>query len=223
LKLVHPDWEMQIVWDEAEIPVVVIENENHLFHTLDELHRQINVGEGAFMLSHKDKQFDLAKKAALILSPWGMDFAQRKITTKLLVLAHDEVVNETNYAYTQKITSAILKYVGDLSCKLPVDLLYDFDFDITELFKIVHLRINTDDLSLPEKMLQYMKVWVQLFGECCFIFNGFRKYIDKATLSEFYQNALADKLTLLMIESDCKNKTKEEKLYIIDSDLCQIY
>jgi len=223
LKLVHPDWEMQIRWTETKIPVLVIENEQCLFNTVDELHRQINFGDGKFVLSSNDKSLDMQNKAELILSPWSVDFSQRKITAKLLTLAKGEAVNETNYIATQQIITSVLKYVGDLSSDLPVDVLYDLDFDITELLKIVHLSINAEEMTLLEKMLQYMKVFTQLFGETCFIFNGFRNYIEQERLSEFYQNALAEKFTLLMIEAHCQEKTKEEKLYIIDSDLCQIY
>ena len=150
-------------------------------------------------------------------------FENKKITAKLLSLAHDIAADENSYEKTAEIKSRILQYIGDVAYSMPVAVDYDLDFDITELFKMCHLKIDTQGLSLQEKMMTYMQIWDRLFGETCFIFYAFRNFLSSAVLSEFYREALAEKLKFIMIEGCCEDKTDEEKLYIIDKDLCCIF
>lgn len=63
----------------------------------------------------------------------------------------------------------------------------------------------------------------ELDGDKWFIAVGLKSYLSKAELIEMYKSIALNKLRLLLIECSDKETLEEEKKYIIDTDLCEIY
>ena len=49
MKLVHPEWEKQIVFDFKRVPLVSIENSTYYYQVVEELYQQTEGKEGAFI------------------------------------------------------------------------------------------------------------------------------------------------------------------------------
>lgn len=59
MKLVHPDWEKQILFDTGKVPVISIEEPKYLYDTFCEIYEASQLGTGAFVLSDQGKIWDL--------------------------------------------------------------------------------------------------------------------------------------------------------------------
>ena len=58
MKLVHPEWEKQIVFDFKRVPLVSIENSTYYYQVVEELYQQTEGKEGAFVLSDDGEILD---------------------------------------------------------------------------------------------------------------------------------------------------------------------
>lgn len=81
MKLVYPEWEKQIVWENGRYPVVALENRACHFRIVQELSEAAAGGDTRFVLSEGEHLLDMGRKAAFVPSPWSMDFSGRAVMT----------------------------------------------------------------------------------------------------------------------------------------------
>lgn len=223
MKLVHPDWEKQILFETGKVPVISIEEPKCLYHTFCELAEASQLGTGAFVLSDQGKIWDLKKRLVALGSPLDMNPNDRKLLTKLFLQLKVAAYEETYMEETRQTCGALLRYFAHLASESEADIAYDMDIDLVELCKALHVHIDIEGLTLPEKMLTFMKTWVTLCGDTCFCFNQFRNFLPVESRVLFYQNALMEGLHFFLLEGPCCDIIDEEDLFIIDKDLCQIF
>lgn len=223
MKLVHPEWEKQIVFDFKSVPIVSIENPTYYYQVVEELYQQTEGKEGSFVLSDDGEILDFRKHVQLLLSPWTMDFSTAVVTKRLCNRLKEEANNEQHYMKTKAVMQHVLSYLQELEQELPIPLTYDWNPDVANLFKAVHVQVDTSDLNVMEKMIEYMKLWTELFGKTCFIFNQFRTYLPKSMQKEFYTCAMEEEIPFLLLEGACHDTIEQESCLIIDEDLCQIF
>ena len=147
----------------------------------------------------------------------------RKLLTKLFLQLKTTAYEETHMEDTRRICGAILTYFSRLSVESEADIACDMDIDLTELYKALHVHIDIEGFTLPEKMLTFMKTWVTLCGDTCFCFNQFRDFLPLESRALFYQNAIDEGLHFFFLKGPCCDIINEEDMFIIDKDLCQIF
>lgn len=223
MKLVHPDWEKQIEWENTTIPVVIIENPEYYFQVLEELYNQVHHLKGQFILSEKDCILDFSKQGSLILSPWDLNFEDRRIMTELFSRFKKVSVGEKYYRRTCQLTDSILQYADMIGMEFSIPITYDTEIDVMPFLKALHLRIDNENLSLPDRMIMYMDVCTELFGDMCFIFNGFHELLSREQLLQFYHTVFDKHFCILLMEGHEYNILEEEETMIFDKDLCQIF
>lgn len=223
MKLVHPEWETPVIFDDEHIPVMAIENAEYFYEMTNELYQQTISGEGRFVLYEDEKELEIKKNAVFINSPWDIDFENRQILKKLYECFQNAGLSEAYYKKTNQIIATVLQYVEELQQEISVPVCYDWDPDIKLLFKAVNLQVDEEGLSLVERMVEYMKICTELIGSALFIFNQFRAYLDDAQLEEFYRTILDEKIPVMLMEGREYDKIKGESWFIIDKDLCQIF
>lgn len=224
MKLVYPEWEEPIPIEENQALTISMENRSDYFRTVDILKQQLETGEGPFHLyTDEDKELNLKKSMVLFLSPWNLDFHDRQLEKKLLARLHEMAMDEDHYPKTQKILGSLLQYLEELQEETPLNFTYDWEPVFSDICKALHLGLDDQSLTLPEKMLEYMRAWTELCGETCFVFNQFRAYLSEEERKAFYETAWGEKLPFLMLEGACHDKIKEERFFTIDEDYCQFF
>lgn len=223
MKLVHPDWERQLVLDGEKVPILAIENESCLYQTLLGLREAEQWGTAAYVLSQGDKIWEMKKKFVLLPSPFALQFGDRKLMGKLMQQMKERAYEEEYMAETHEACGQLLRYMEHLSMAAEVPLSYDLDIDVGEVMKALHLHIDTAGLSLAEQMLLFMKTWVSYLGESCFCFVQFRNFLPKDIRQEFYRNAKEEGLSFFLLEGPICDIMQKEDVFLIDKDLCQIF
>lgn len=223
MKLIHPDWEKQIVIDNEKVPLISIENPQYLYDTLEELNEESQTNIGRYVLSENNKILDMKKQFVFVTNPWSMDLNDRKLSTKLIANVLNETQNETNHQKTTQICGLIQSWLEEITMGMPLPITYDFNIDLEALLKAFHIHIDGTGKDLGEKMLIFMKSWNILCGEKCFAFYGFRNLIPIHKRALFYENAKVENLKFLMFEGPCNEIGDYEDWFTIDKDLCQIY
>lgn len=223
MKLLLPEWDFVLAPGEGRVPILSVENETCLYETFLALQEAAEMGGGRFVLTKNGKALDMKKSFLLIGSPAELNPNDRKLLTvlykKLRDIAHDEIHSVETASLCQNIIRYAETVIFDHS--LPLD--YEPDIDVTDIFKALHIQIDTGGQSLAERMLTFMKSWVSLCGDTCFCFNHFRDFLPPDVREEWYRNAAEENFSFFLLEGICHDIMKQEELFVIDRDLCQIF
>lgn len=223
MKLVYPEWEKALTWEGGRFPLVVLENRRCHFRTVQALSEAVSGGDSRFVLSEGEQILDMAKKAAFLPSPWSMDFNSRALMTAFYSRVKQELRDEARCGMAQETAASVARLAEDIDEALPFAVTYDAEPDMTALLKTLHLRPEAAEGALPERMLAYMELSTELLGTACFLFCGFRGFLEREELRGLYHTAFLKKFHLVLIENYCPDIVEEEDRFIIDEDFCQIF
>ncbi len=224
MKLAHPFLASPIVFEENKINVLVVENQRALSEIINELLEQANGADGRFILSSELKQLDFVKEAEIIIDLFTLDFNHRKIINKLYSQLKTTAIGNEYYLDSTCLLGEIAHYLEKILQTTQYPLVYSPEIDITSVFKIAEVKLETVYDTLVEKVLDYVTVMQEFCSISCFIFVNLKCYMSDEELEQLYQFASYNKLNILLLENTMREKRYEqEKIYIIDTDLCEIF
>lgn len=221
MKLLHTKYDLCIDFEKRSKQVLVIEEPGVFAEIVQCIYQQIQGDAGEFILSGDNEKIPISKKAELILSPINFDINNRKIINKL----YEEmkcISDECFYTEVGEIHSKIIKYFDELSVKLPYPIQYSMEMNVLTLFKLYELKLEFDELSLFERVLEYIKVLGMLTDIKLLFLVDIKAFFSDEKIGELYKAASYYCVNLLLIESVQRNTIEEERIYIIDKDKCLI-
>lgn len=96
------------------------------------------------------------------------------------------------------------------------------DIDFSNLLKSLKIRVEDNEVFL-EKILDLIKIYTLMFGYKLIVFINLKEFVSEEELSEIYKYCNYNKINIMLIENFQKNPLPNEKIIIIDDDLCEIY
>lgn len=222
MKLVHPDWNRQIVFRENRVQVVCIENARYFSRIVEDLVRQRQTGTGPFVLSEGCEIYDLSKTTELILSPFSLDFENKKIQSTILKRLQ-QIANDEEFHESQEIRRLILQYLNRLTDQLDVDVSTSPEIDLLQVIKLANVRPAVDEDSFETRLLDYFTLLKDVLETKLIVAVNLRTYCSFESLQTFYETILLKKTQLLLLENVAKyGKIPCEDWLIVDEDLCEI-
>lgn len=221
MKFIYPEYGIELELVENQVNVLVAESPHFFSHLVQIFYEEKQSGTGRLVLSEKDKILPLSKTMEIIVNPFCIDPNERRIMQKL----YQELCAETQEAFfikTGELHSCIVSYLEELSVSVPYHVTFDIEENVPNLFKAYNVRLETDGVSLLERLAEYLKLLHQLCKIQVIIFVNLKTYFSQDELEELYKFAFYEKLFLVLIENREKPKLKEEKVCIIDADGCII-
>ena len=95
--------------------------------------------------------------------------------------------------------------------------------NVTDLFKQLDVKFETNPENLLEKLIDYICVISEVFGKKVFVLVNMKSYFTKDELNMLYKKMFYEKIYLLLIENHDNNDIiEEERVTIIDKDMCVI-
>lgn len=92
-----------------------------------------------------------------------------------------------------------------------------------ELLKLMDFHLDSDNLELPELLLEWMRLQRLFFGKQLFVMYGLKACLSEDELMSFYCSVSYEKINLLLLEAFQRGDALPgEELTIIDKDLCVI-
>ena len=184
MRLIHFELSGEILSDKVGFTEWIIESPDIFSEYVLELSDQIAGSEGRFVLSEKDKELDLAKKADVIFNPLTVDVNSRKILSKLYLELSNLSNGEQMYIKTVELLRHLQEYMLDLEQCTEYILEFDQEIDISALLKAVNIRYETKDMDFQERLIQYMKILAAMAGIKVFIFVNLRSYMTDHQMQE---------------------------------------
>lgn len=219
MRLVNAIYGLDLTFQENVPEVLVLEEPTIMRDIVHVLWKQCAGEEGAFVLSDS-KILKIDKNIEMIINPFALDFQSRKITSALfskMTVAGNEQVEEKC-----KINTALINLLDTISSSLNYSgITYQLDFVWADLFKMYGVKIERQE-NLIIEIIEYMKVFSELCGISVICFVNLKSYLNHNEIMDLYQNAMYNKINLLLIEPFEAEVIGNEHVTIIDKDQCLI-
>jgi len=207
---------------EDRIRTIVIENQHIFYNMISDIRSQLDGNNGKVVLSEDHIPLDMRKTTDLLTQFVPFTVNQKELITKLYAVLKKKAVDEKMYQYTQEIYRAIGEYLYQLIEDEENELEITIPEDITGILKAFDVRFDDSELTLPEKLLEYMISTNEFKGERIFITVNLRSYLTDKETEELFRSLLLKKIRLMCIESSEFPRLKMEEVIIIDKDMCVI-
>lgn len=218
MKLAHKDLEGYFDYKENNIYTLTIEKKEKFRKFVYEINEQINIGEGDFLLSEKDKEINLGKNTFIIF-----DYINLQTSTsfqKQIIKGLENLYKDTD------LEAEINEMKISINTELQ-KLLIDYDYDLeTEIIEIADLLKNLKpklkiNKNFQTDLLSYLKFINNELKYKLIVLINLKTYLTKEEIDQFLYQLKIENINTLLIESTYI-KNQVEKRIIIDKDLCQI-
>ena len=105
---------------------------------------------------------------------------------------------------------------------MPYDISFDCIKDIKDVIKICDITFEEKQLSILEKITDYIKLESKILKLKCIIFVNLHDFLDDDEIMLLYKEAFYQKVQLIMIESHEITKKSCERIHVIDQSQCII-
>ena len=222
MRLMYPIFETPVVFEENRINILVIENQKAFFEFVMAISDKGNGAESEVILSKNFEEIKFDRIADVTTDIVSLDCNNKKLVSKLYAKLNEIAFQEENYTLTLDIVSKISEYLLNITQALPCGVSFDESVELSQLFKSVALRIDTDGKNLLERLCDYVEVMNEFCGTELFVLVNLKSYLGVEELKEFYKFCSYKKMTLLLIENVLREQLDAECIKIIDNDLCEI-
>lgn len=124
---------------------------------------------------------------------------------------------------TANIKSEIIYFLEKLSQSYDLDFDFKDDVNITDLLKMQCFKPNLNNDNLLSRLLDFIVMTRKYSSVKCFVFLNLHSYFDLTELKLLYKELLYQNIEILLIENrKTFDSIENEKIYIIDDDMCEI-
>ena len=220
MKLVHAPYQLKIDFHENKVQVLVLERAETFAELVGDLFAQISGEEGQFLLADQ-KEMDLDKCTEIVVNPFSFEINNRKNLNKLYQEMH--MISQEEYFLSKSmLNTETVRYLKDISQKLPYAIQFVTDLNEVELFKIYDVKLEDKFSSLLEKLTEYLKILALLRNIRLVILVNLRDYLSSTQVKELYKTVFYYKINVLLVESSQKERLNCEDYHILDEQDCLI-
>ncbi len=220
--LAYSKYGIAIELEENSIISLTVENPKYFSEMVREIYIQAEGGDGEFLLTNNDKALRFDKNIEAVINPFGIDFNDRKILNrlydklKLVSTEFDELLSN--------VDSAAVKLLDAITEQIPYNnISFDLHTDIIGFLKQYHVQLDSGACNnLTELLCEYIKVLSGLMGVNVLCLVDLKKYILPDDMEMICRQASYCKISILFIQSSESYRMENEKIYILDKDLCFI-
>lgn len=204
-----------------KMQVLIIENPKKYYNFCDMLIRQSQGEDGSFILSKDYKELPFSKEVFIIPNLFDINNYDRKFISKLYsdleVLAKENYYEELN-----DLNSRVISFLEKLSFDSVFSLEYDSTFNLNSLLKTSKVDFAKEKEVFLEKLIDYVSVIIKYLQPKVLIIFGLKTVLGDEEIDEFYKFISYNSIKLLSIETHQFEKRSDEKVLLIDKDLCEL-
>jgi len=220
LKLVIKSFNLIVELEENIVDIFVIENPRVMTDVVSDTINNAK-SDSKILLIENDGEDIPSAKYELITSPFIISLNSKKILGSA-VKDIETSICENYFDKFQEINTDILNLLDQAILDLPYDISFDCIKDIKDVIKICDITFQEKQLSLLEKITNYIKLESKILKLKCIIFVNLHNFLDDEEIMLLYKEAFYQKVQLILIESHEGKKKSCERVHIIDKTQCII-
>lgn len=212
------------VCNENQIAILVIENNKLYQETIQDFILSLEGEEPSNSFFIGEREVNLYKEMDIITDLFNININQTKNLTKLYNHIKKEISIGEYFSKTVEVNKVVLEYMSIIAQNSEFTLDYNEEFDITAIFKALNLNFYCENMSILEKLIDYITIMKNFFNKNIFIITNFKTTFSIKEQMEFYKFINYSKTNILFVESVNPIRKINIEIYrIIDNDLCVIY
>ncbi|WLD75799.1 type II-A CRISPR-associated protein Csn2 [Mogibacterium neglectum] len=177
--------------------------------------------DSKIILIENDGEDIPSSKYEFITSPFTISLNSKKLLGSALKDIEASIC-ENYYDKFQEINTDILNLLDQAILDLPYDVSFDCIKEIKDIIKACDISFEEKQLSLLEKITDYIKLESKILKLKCIIFVNIHDFLDDDEIQLLYKEAFYQKVQIIMIESHEINKKTCERVHVIDQSQCII-
>ena len=223
MKLINEDLNNEIIFEENKVNLLVVENKKKFVEFIQEIIKQINGNEGKFFLFDKNTELKIHNKVEIIKDIFDLDINNKKILNKIYHELEELSIDSEFLLETKNMESNLLKYIYCLIEKYDYPLEIIEGLDLKEIFKLLSVKLSLCFSNKIEEILEYIDLVSRILKKEIFVLVNFHIFLEKDDIVALCRECFYKKIKLLFVENQKPDIiNNEEKLFIIDNDLCEI-
>lgn len=206
--------------EENIIDIFVIENPRVMTNViLDTINNAKS--DSKIILIENDGEDIPSSKYEFITSPFTISLNSKKLLGSALKDIEASIC-ENYYDKFQEINTDILNLLDQAILDLSYDISFDCIKEIKDIIKACDISFEEKQLSLLEKITDYIKLESKILKLKCIIFVNIHDFLDNDEIQLLYKEAFYQKVQIIIIESHEINKKTCERVHVIDQSQCII-
>lgn len=161
-------------------------------------------------------------KFEFIENIFTLDFQDKKIINKiikdLVCLSKDDRFIESYY----KNNLILNNFISDLIFEYEIPLIISDEIDLSIILKSIGIKINNDADSFIENLINYMKVYLEVFKIDIFIFINLTQFLNEREILLLVDFLRKNKILLINYDKIYMNSKIIKNQILFDDDLCRI-
>ena len=223
MKLINEDLNNEIIFEENKVNLLVVENKKKFVEFIQEIIKQINRNEGKFFLFDKNTELKIHNKVEIIKDIFDLDINNKKILNKIYHELEELSIDSEFLLETKNMESNLLKYIYCLIEKYDYPLEIVEGLDLKEIFKLLSVKLSLCFSNKVEEILEYIDLVSRILKKEIFVLVNLHIFLEKDDIVALCRECFYKKIKLLFVENQKPDIiNNEEKLFIIDNDLCEI-
>ena len=205
---------------ENGIVTLSIENKT-VFRNIVGAFKSGELEENGIVFSENYQPIDCKKYVCFIDDFFNPEFPSaflKKLYTDAAQCCHNELLDET-----LKFKSAYEVLMSGIICKFDYDLTCNYDFDLAAFLKFRGLCPALTGEGLLENLLEYILLISKYSAVKCFVALNLHLFFMREELGKLFEELNMNHISMLVIEGALPEAyPKNQKIYILDEDLCEI-
>ena len=204
------------------ISTLVIENIELFRIVVEDINKERLKELNGFKLYNDNyEEIDINKNIILINNLILLDLNERVILNSLYKEVKEEIM-VNYYKEFDRLEKDINEFIKNAIFNNNYNLTYDCSLNIEDLLKITSLKFNQED-NIVDKFLSYLDLVKDYLKIKTIILINSRNYFTDEEYKNLFEEVKRKDISLLFIEN-YNNRVffPDEKLYIIDSNLCEL-
>lgn len=223
MKLTHPDFFCQIIFEENYLETIIIEKPSILAKFIIDINASVEGEDNEWKLSHEGSSLKISKVCEILSSPINITLNSRKLVDALHDCIIDRIKQTELFQYWGELCSIINQKMSKFLADEDFAVEYLDYIEMKKFLKLMDVKYVEEGEDYFEKLLIYFRMARRILGIELFLLVGFKMFLNVEQLEYLRESMSYEKYQILLVEgSDAFPSIVGEHKTIIDVDSCVI-
>ncbi len=199
----------------------IVENAKFFTDMIKDIINSSNGNPSDFIFSNNGNILELKEKLSVMIDYTNVDFANKKILNALTKSLNSAIKKDSynfQLAY-HKLYELFLSKTLDYNNNITINE----EMDISSLVKLFSPKLNCEHDSILQTIIEYVNALISFCNLDVLVLVSVKDYLSEEEYKQLVVELTLRDVAIINIQSHANYKTDNEKIYIIDKDLCEIF
>lgn len=200
--------------DYGDICNIIIENKLEYRKIIENIYNQETIE------LYDDEK--LITKYKVIENSAILDFADKKITTKIIKDLIEIISDEKHYEQKINLNSSIVNFINDITLDYPYMLEIGDEINFESLLKVVPIKPSVDYTDFLDKFVSFLDIYQNVLKIDVFYTINLLQYFTEEELKELSDYIKIKNICIINYDNILVDSNYISKKLLFDNDLCRV-